>query len=113
MKTLILGCALFGKGQGSNHDVTVVTIDEVKVFKSESEASEYGEENLKNGGDSYFIYNPKKDIKWNKGTWELFNAMQVEALFRDTTLGLNDIAKNSKMHPIFIEMIEKAYNFKN
>lgn len=55
---------LFGEGQGSKYEVSVVTLDEVKVFDSEEEASVYGEKILDNGGDSYFVYKGGENINW-------------------------------------------------
>lgn len=79
MIILILGCILFGEGQGTDFDASISTIDEVKIFDSEEEAGEYGDTVLNNGGDSYYTYNETDNINWN-GNKIRFNTLKKEAL---------------------------------
>jgi len=99
---------LFGEEQGTKNNITVSTIDEVKVFKNTDEAEKYGEEILQKGGDSYLVYNEKESIKWIDKTWELFKAKQVESFLNETKLSIDEIAKKTKTHAEFVSIIDRA-----
>lgn len=43
MYILILGCMLFGEGQGTSYDASISTIDEIKFFENEYDATTYGD----------------------------------------------------------------------
>jgi len=59
--TLITGCFIF-----KDDSVYVSEVYSLKRFNSESEAEEFGENYLDNGGDSYLIVETENNIEWDE-----------------------------------------------
>lgn len=75
MYILILGCMLFGEGQGTKYDASIVEINEIKFFENEDDATTYGNHVIDNGGDSYYLYDENDNINWC-GNKRIFNKVQ-------------------------------------
>ena len=77
--TLLLGCVLFGEGQGTEVETRVLSIDSVSQFKTEDKLNDEIDRIEGDGCfDSYIVIESYKDLKFDEGVEERMNELIEE-----------------------------------